>query len=88
MLIGLLRLRLEAGGTFGLRRLLWNQVRWWLFLLAVTHTISLMRISIRKGIIWLFLATAAEVPTSVRLAILFRLFFLLIDISPYRRSCS
>ena len=88
MLIGLLRLRLGAGGAFGLRRLLWNQVRWWSFFLALIYTVSLMRISIQKGIIWLILATAAEVPTSVRLPILFHLFFLLIAILLYRRSCS
>ena len=29
MLIGLLRMRLEAGGSFRLGRILWNQVRWW-----------------------------------------------------------
>jgi hypothetical protein len=28
MLIGLLRLRLEAGGAFALGRFLWKQVRW------------------------------------------------------------
>ena len=35
MLIGLLRLRLEAGGAFALGRFLWKQVRWWQFSLAV-----------------------------------------------------
>ena len=36
MLIGLLRMRLMAGGTFGLARILWKQVRWsWQFSLAV-----------------------------------------------------
>ena len=88
MLIGLLRLRLGAGGTFDLGRLLWNQVRWWLFSLAVIHAISLMGIFTRKGIIWLLIATIAEVPTSVRLAILFHFDLLLIVILPYRRSCS
>jgi hypothetical protein len=34
MLVGLLRLRLDIG-VFGLGRILWNQVRWWRFLLAV-----------------------------------------------------
>jgi hypothetical protein len=34
MLVGLLRLRLEIR-EFGLGRILWNQVRWWRFLLAV-----------------------------------------------------
>ena len=75
MLIGLLRHRHKTGGEFGLGRTLWKQVRhchsgssrW------PRQTISLMRISIRKGIIWLILATVAEVPTSVRLAILWHL---------------
>ena len=37
MLVGLFRLRLESGefGKFGLGRILWNQVRWWRFLLAL-----------------------------------------------------
>ena len=30
MFVGLFRLRLRGGGTFGLARLLWKQVRWWL----------------------------------------------------------
>jgi hypothetical protein len=34
MVAGLLRLRLEIG-DFGLGRILWNQVRWWRFLLAL-----------------------------------------------------
>lgn len=34
MLVGLLCLRLEIG-EFGLGRILWNQVRWWWFLLAL-----------------------------------------------------
>jgi hypothetical protein len=34
MLVGLLRLRLRMG-AFGLGRILWNQVQWWRFLLAV-----------------------------------------------------
>jgi hypothetical protein len=34
MLVGLFRLRRE-GTAFGAGRILWNQVRWWQFLLAV-----------------------------------------------------
>jgi hypothetical protein len=34
MLIGLLRMRVQAGSTFGLARILWNQVRWWQFTAA------------------------------------------------------
>ena len=35
MLTGLLRLRLKAGGALSLGRILWNQVQWWQFSLAV-----------------------------------------------------
>lgn len=35
MFVGLLRLRRRGGGTFELGRLLWKQVRWWRFPLAV-----------------------------------------------------
>lgn len=35
MLIGLLRMRINVGSTFGLARILWNQVRRWKFLLTV-----------------------------------------------------
>jgi hypothetical protein len=42
MLIGLLRLRCEAGGVLALGRTLWKQVRWWLFLPAVVLLNSLM----------------------------------------------
>ena len=33
MLIRLLRTRVQVGNTFGLARILWNQVRWWQFTL-------------------------------------------------------
>jgi hypothetical protein len=35
MLMGLLRSGISKGGAFGVGRMLWNQVRWWQFLLAV-----------------------------------------------------
>ena len=35
MLIGLLRLRLTAGGALSLGRILWNQVQWWQLSLTV-----------------------------------------------------
>ena len=31
MLVGLLRMRVQMGSTFGLARVLWNQVQWWQF---------------------------------------------------------
>ncbi len=36
MFVGLLRLRRHGGGTFGLARLLWKQVRWLFSLIVVT----------------------------------------------------
>ena len=42
MLAGLIRLRLRGGGALGLGRMLWNQVRWWPFLLALLLRNSLM----------------------------------------------
>jgi hypothetical protein len=39
MLFGLLRMRLKAGGAFVLGRVLWKQVRWWQFSLAVNPQI-------------------------------------------------
>jgi len=35
VVVGLLRLRSPGGGSFGLQRMLWNQVRWFLFPFAV-----------------------------------------------------
>jgi hypothetical protein len=42
MLIGLLRLRREAGDAFALGRTLWKQVRWWRFSPAVVLLNSFM----------------------------------------------
>ena len=67
MLIGLRPLR---GGAFALGHTLWKQVRLWQFLLVVVLLNSLTCISVRKGLIWLLLATVAEVPSTVCLAIL------------------
>ena len=78
MLTGLLRMRLKTGSAFGLAHILWKQVRLWQSLLAVILPNLLNYIFVRKGLIWLLLATVAEVPSAVRLAILFHLFLLLI----------
>jgi hypothetical protein len=72
MLAGLLRLRGEMGES-SLGRVLWNQVR---FLLAESELILeiyKIQISARnfKSLVWLFLATVAEVPPTVSLGILF-----------------
>jgi hypothetical protein len=64
MVIGLLRLRLEAGEMLGMGRLLWEQIRWLfisrkLFLLMRFPSVSIMTDS---GIIWLLIATIIEGP--------------------------
>jgi hypothetical protein len=70
MLIGLFRMRLRAGGAFGLGRFLWSQVRWWKFSPAVILPNLPMLIPVHQGLIWFLIATVAEVPPVVRLAIL------------------
>jgi hypothetical protein len=61
MLVGLLRLR-KDGTLFGLGKLLWKQA-------GGTHSPSLIVYIFRKGLVWLFLATVAEVPPVVSLII-------------------
>ena len=59
MLVGLLRLR-QHGTIFGLGQLLWNQVGG-----ATSRLLSSLISFPCKGLIWLFLATVAEVPPAV-----------------------
>ena len=61
MFIGLLRLRVYERGTLGLGRLLWRQVGYWCFSLAVVFLSADMLLLIHKGLIWLLVATIAEV---------------------------
>lgn len=64
VLIGLLRLRRDGSGTFGIGLLLWKQVR-------STPLLSLQSIemfSVCKGILWFLLATVAGAPPAVRSA--------------------
>jgi hypothetical protein len=65
MFVGLLRLRAQGGGgsTFGLARLLWKQVRR-LFSLIDRGHFGLWDIFF-QGVIWISLATIAEVPPAV-----------------------
>ena len=42
MLIGLLCMRIKAGGTLSLGRILWKQVQWWQFFLPVILPNSIM----------------------------------------------
>jgi hypothetical protein len=69
MLIGLLRIRFRAGDSYGLERVLWNQVRWLRFLqrnLAANFTDVIF---VRKGLVWLLIAIVCEIPPTVRLYI-------------------
>ena len=64
MFVGLFRLRHRGGGTFSLVRLLWKQVRCWFCQLRCSPPTYF--ISARKGVIYLLVATAAELPPAVR----------------------
>ena len=64
MFFGLLRLGFHERGAFGLGRLLWKQVSYWHFSLAVVFS-AYMVVRIHKGVIWLLVATIAEVPPAV-----------------------
>ena len=64
VLVGLFVLRRNVGGAFGLARLLWKQVRW-------RFSLALVRLNFNffsKGIIWLVLGSAIEIPPLVSLA--------------------
>ena len=68
MLAGLFRIHL-GGGMSGLGHLLWKQVGWWQF--SLVGRSQLTNVTSLKGIIWILLAAAAEVPAAVRLCTLF-----------------
>jgi hypothetical protein len=84
MLIGLLRLRVQGAGMFGLWRLLWRQVG---SLLAMVPRICQSNVC-PKGIIWLLIATAAEVPPTVRLDRFSCTFGFSLIVVSHRRSSS
>ena len=87
MLIGLLILRRHGGGTFGLSRVLWKQVRWRFSLPSFFKFANHVFIfPFRKAVIWLALAIVTEIPPLVNQATLSVLPVLLI-FSP-RRRCS
>jgi hypothetical protein len=65
MFFGLLRLGFHERGAFGLGRLLWKQVGYCYFSLAVVFSAYVV-VRIHKGVIWLVVATIAEVPPAVR----------------------
>ena len=63
VLIGLLRLLHDGGGSFALGRLLWKQVGSGRSHIPVPRFTYLFPLS--KGVIWLLMATVAEVPPMV-----------------------
>ena len=68
VLVGLIRLRYHGSGTLGLGRLLWKQVAFRSFPSMGCHKPTDV-ISVPKGVIWLLLAVAADVPPTVGPAI-------------------
>lgn len=66
MIVGLLLLRRQGGGTFGLTPILLRQVRW-RFCLAV---VLLINFDLLKAVIWLSLAIVTETPPTVSPGIL------------------
>ena len=64
MIFGLLRLGFHERDAFGMGRLLWKQVRYWCFLLAVMFSAYTVA-HICKGVICLLVATIAEVLPAV-----------------------
>jgi hypothetical protein len=64
MFFGLLRLGFHERGAFALGRLLWKQVGYWCFSPAVVFSAYIVA-RIHKGVIWLLVATIAEVPPAV-----------------------
>ena len=64
MFFGLLRLGYHERCAFGLGRLMWKQVGYWCFSLAVVFS-AYMGVRIHKGVIWLLVATIAEVLPAV-----------------------
>lgn len=77
MLVGLLRLRRDGAGTFGVTHLLWKQV-WWQLSPQVLSTVDMY--SFHKGVCWLLLATAAGVPPAVSPTFLSLVFFSFISV--------
>ena len=83
VLFGLLRMCLDAGGAFGFGSSIGIRCSGGSSPCFQSTNVR----PIRKGLIWLFLPTVAQVPTSMRLSIFLSPFFLLIAILPHRRFC-
>ena len=64
MFFGLLRLGFHDRGAFELGRLLWKQVGYWCFSLAVVFSAHMV-VRIHEGVIWLLVAIIAGVPPAV-----------------------
>src|SRR5712671_6020528 len=87
MLVGLLRLRHHGGGRFDLGRLLWKQVRW----SRTSSAVCILLVNIIspcKGVIYLLIATAAEVTQVVRPASPHRRLPIPLTTPIVRRRCS
>ena len=65
MFFGLLRMGCHERGAFGLGRLLWKQVGYWYFSLAVVLSVYMVVRIYYKGLVWFLVATIAEVPVAV-----------------------
>jgi hypothetical protein len=74
MLIGLFRLRGHGSSTFGMTKVLWRQVCYVFLLLWSRLLRSTNMFSCWKGVFWLLVAIAAEIPPVVSLTN-----FLLVD---------
>jgi hypothetical protein len=64
MFFGLLRLGFHERSAFGLGRLLWKQVSYLRFSLGMAFS-AYKAVRFHKGVIWLLVATIAEVPPAV-----------------------
>lgn len=65
VLIGLLVIRRRGGAQIGLTRLVWEQVRWQLLDRSSFDSQLLLFCFFRKGVIWLVIGSAAEIPPLV-----------------------
>jgi hypothetical protein len=84
MLVGLILLRRNGGGMFGLTPILWRQV-WWRFCLAVILSINFNLLL--KAVIWLSLAIVSGIPPAVSPATLLFIPCLFISVYGVGDSC-
>ena len=77
VLVGLIRLRYHGGGMLGLGSLLWKQVAFRGLPSMGCRKLTDMS-SVPKGVMWLLLSVAAEVPPTVGLALFLQVTLFLI----------